>query len=132
MKQERKLVFKVMSKVLIIDDEEIVQRALARAFSKFGHEVEVAADAFDGKRKWSSFEPDIVLLDILMPEKTGPEMLLEIKKENKIGDCKIVLMSAFTGHFDSKNYKHKGAHMFIPKPFENVLEMVKSIEGLIE
>ena len=62
-------------KVLIIDDEPIIRRALGRVFKKRGHEVLEAEGGESGLEKWKSSGPDLVFLDVLMPDLNGPQVI---------------------------------------------------------
>lgn len=116
-------------KVLIIDDEAIIRRALRRVFQSRGHEVFEASGGHSGLEIWKESQPDLVLLDVLMPDLNGPQVLE--KMEGTAHSAYVVLMSAFTGDFDSKKARSYGAHEFISKPFGDVFEMVSRMEECI-
>ena len=67
-------------KILVVDDEPIVARALSRAFVAKGHEVTVAHSGEEGLEKWIENSPDAVMLDVVMPGLTGPQVIEEYKK----------------------------------------------------
>ncbi len=119
-------------KVLIVDDEVIVARALQRAFQKKGHDVFVANNAMEGLRIWELEMPGIVLLDVVMPHMTGPQLLQEIKsigKSQLLKSAKIVFMSAHSLIKSRATAEEMGGHAFIQKPFENVFELVDKVTG---
>ena len=66
-------------KILIVDDEPLVRKSLSRAFKAKGHEVVEAIDGHDGLKAWLTNKPDAVLLDVLMPGLSGPEVIKEVK-----------------------------------------------------
>lgn len=117
-------------KVLIIDDEAIIRRALTRVFEKRGHEVIQAEGGVLGLKLWKEGKPDLVLLDVLMPDLNGPQVLEKISEQES--SAYVVLMSAFTGDFDSKKAQSYGAHEFISKPFGNVFEMASRMEECVQ
>lgn len=119
-------------KVLIIDDESSVRRALQRAFSSKGHDVSVAIDAIEGENIWRDVLPDIVILDVLMPKMTGPQLLEKLKDFIKSNSVKIILISAYSGEFDTKRSESKGVNLFIEKPFENIFSVVDKAEELMK
>ena len=114
-------------KVLIIDDEPILRRALERAFLARGHEVYVASGGVEGMDLWRSYPPDLVMLDVLMPDLNGPQVIERLGRD--AGESYVVLMSAFTGDFDSQKAIQYGAHEFLSKPFNDVFELVGRLEG---
>lgn len=115
-------------KVLIIDDEELVRKSLSRAFRSRNHEVVEAAGGVEGQSLWESEKPDLIFIDVLMPDINGPKVI-----ENMQGrtSSRIILMSAYTGGYDLNKAKSLGADLFIPKPFENIFDTIKVAEDLI-
>ena len=114
-------------KILIVDDEPLIRMSLARAFRAKGHEVQEAEDGKQGEAFWLSLQPDIVVLDVLMPGLTGPQLIEKI--QGKV-QSKIVLISAYAGEYDMESAKRLGADVFIQKPFENILDVIEQIEKL--
>ena len=117
-------------KVLIVDDEPLVRLSLHRALRKMGHSIEEAEDGQSGKEKWLTFKPDLIFLDVLMPRLSGPDLLRALSTAEK-GRTKVILMSAFTGEYDLERAQSLGAHLFIPKPFEDIFAVVKIGEELV-
>lgn len=119
-------------KVLIIDDEPLVRRSLSRALTSKGHQACEANDGPQGLLAWKTEKPDLVFLDVLMPGMNGPEVLSEMIQDmgqKKIG--KVILISAFSGEHNMETALQMGADLFIPKPFENIFEVVRMAEDLI-
>lgn len=114
-------------KVLVIDDEPLVRRALGKALRLRGHEVFEAEDGEAGLTQWQSVDPDLVFVDVLMPKKSGTEVISEIGKGRR---AKVILMSAFAGGHNVEQTQSIGADLFLAKPFENVIEIVKIAEDL--
>ena len=69
-----------MARILVIDDERDVRETLSQALALEGHDVSVAANGKEGLQRIQSERPDIVITDILMPEKEGIETMLEIRR----------------------------------------------------
>ena len=116
-------------RVLIIDDEPLVRRSLERVFQKNSHPVETAANGIDGLKKWKEFKPDLVLLDVLMPGLTGPEVLQRVDRPLS---TKVILMSAFTGDSELSRAKDLGADLFLPKPFDDIFEVYRKSILIVE
>lgn len=114
-------------KVLVIDDEALVRRSLGRALKVRGHEVMEAVDGNEGLALWKVSSPDLVFLDVLMPGLTGLEVLKEMPVK---AGTKVVLMSAFAGEHNMKTAQQMGADLFVPKPFENIFEVIQMAESL--
>lgn len=114
-------------KVLVVDDESLVRRALVRALEYRGHLVYQASDAQSGLEIWKAESPQVLVVDVLMPGKTGPEMILQGKREN-LSYQMLVFISAFTGTEDFSE-QHLGRFLFLTKPFEDIFSVVARIES---
>jgi DNA-binding response OmpR family regulator len=121
-------------KVLVVDDEMIVAKALARAFASKGHAVAMAHTGEEGIEKWEEFSPDVVMLDVVMPGLTGPQVVEEYRRRQESGKplprAKVVLMTAHSGVRGREHALELGADDFIAKPFENIFDLVTRVEKL--
>ncbi len=116
-----------MVKILIVDDEPLVRRSLKRAAEFSGHEVQVAENGLEGKAIWEKFNPDVVFVDVLMPIMDGPTLL---QQKPKNSNARIIMMSAFTGEYDSETAMKLGADVFLAKPFEDIMAVIAKAEKL--
>lgn len=114
-------------KVLIIDDESLVRKSIRRALEMRGHQVNEAEDGKSGLKLWKETSPDLVLLDVLMPELSGFEVIQQRPDQNR---SKVVMISAFTGTEPSGDPSHFGADLFIAKPFHDIFAVIEQIEKL--
>lgn len=71
-----------MTRILLIDDDKGVRETIGRILSLAGHDVEYAGDGAAGLSSLKTRKPDVVICDILMPEKEGIETILEIRNSN--------------------------------------------------
>lgn len=115
-------------KFLIIDDEALVRRSLARALKAQGHDVVEAVDGNEGLKLWKESQPDLVFLDVLMPGMTGLEVLKNIGSDK---NCKVILMSAFSGEHNMETAQQTGADLFLTKPFEDIFSVVDKAKELL-
>jgi len=115
-------------KILIVDDEPLVRRSLARALKSRGHEIFEAEDGLLGLAMWREQKPDLIFLDVLMPKMTGPQVLSEIGKDRT---GKVILISAFSGEHNMQTAVQMGADLFMPKPFEDIFSIVGIAEDLV-
>ena len=116
-------------KVLIIDDERLIRMALSRIFNKRGHTVFEAEDGLQGLNLWKQNKPDLVLLDWIMPNMNGNQLLVKLDKDHM--GAVVHVMSAYTNETNMDQLKDLGVASFISKPFDNVLDIVINIEGTI-
>lgn len=118
-------------KILVIDDEPLVRRSLKRALESSGYQVSEAVDGKQGLALWEELKPDLVFLDILMPGLSGPEVLAEVQHEVRQA-CRVILISAYSGEYSLDSAKSLGADHFIPKPFEDIFGIVKTVSQMLE
>jgi two-component system, chemotaxis family, chemotaxis protein CheY len=111
-------------KILIAEDSQFMRGVLKDIFSKEGHELIEAENGNEALGKFEKEKPDIILLDIIMPEVDGIEVLKKIGKQ-----AKIIVISAVGQEKMVDEARDLGAVDYIVKPFENekVLETVKKV-----
>ncbi len=83
-----------MARILLIEDEYMVREALRDALQQAGHEVEEASNGIEGLKCYEQNQADLVITDMLMPQKEGLETIIELKK--KYSDVKIFAISGAT------------------------------------
>jgi DNA-binding response OmpR family regulator len=103
-----------MDKVLVIDDEPEMTALLHHALSREGYDVDVAFDGRTGLRKARSFDPDVVLLDVMMPEMSGWETLHALREFSQVP---VIMLTAVTGEEPTVRGLNLGADDYITKPF---------------
>ena len=104
-----------MAKVLIIDDDRKHSELLQAYFKRFGIKLVCAGDASEGFKKLSREEPDLLLLDIMLPGKDGFEICREVRKTSNIP---IIMLTARGDVIDRVSGLELGADDYIGKPFE--------------
>ena len=108
-----------MAKILVIDDDRMVRDTLKIILSAAGHEVRLAEDGNKGMQAFGKFAPDLVITDILMPEKEGMETIRELREQRP--DVPIIAISG-GGRVGNMSFlkvaERFGANRTITKPFE--------------
>lgn len=103
------------SKILVVEDELHIAEGIKLNLELDGHCVEVAANGVLGLEKWKSFNPDLIVLDIMMPELSGYEVLRTIRqKDQKIP---ILILSAKNESVDKVKAFRGGVDDYLGKPF---------------
>ena len=82
-----------MSKILLVEDDGLMSRMYSRIFTYEGYEVEIAADGEAGFVKAKEFQPDLVLLDVMMPRMNGLELIKKLKGDERTRDIMLVLLT---------------------------------------
>ncbi len=120
-----------MPKILIIDDDLELQEVLKKRLEHEGFEVMTAPDGKKGMKLYRQHAPDLVLTDIIMPEKEGLETIMELTKENS--GVKIFAMSG-GGINKGDDYlvmaKQFGANRIFRKPVDQN-ELVKAVKEVL-
>ena len=96
-------------KVLIIEDEPLVGRMYQKALKFDGIESEVAVGGNEGITKASTFAPDLILCDIMMPDPDGIEVLETLKKNAETASIPVVMLTNLSGKHDAELALSKGA-----------------------
>jgi DNA-binding response OmpR family regulator len=116
----------VSRQVLIIDDDRIVRDALAQVLQHAGYIVTCAADGVRGLATFREQRPDIIITDIIMPEKEGIETIIEIRAEAPEIPILAISGGARIGNTDFLSIARKlGATDVLAKPFEAKELLVK-------
>lgn len=116
-------------KVLVVDDDPYILMSLEFLMKKSGYDVLIARNGEEALTHIRAEVPDLVLLDIMMPDVDGYEICKYIKKNKKLEHIKVVFLSAKTKEEDIKKGLGLGAELYITKPF-NTRDLVKKIEEL--
>ncbi|WP_299610551.1 response regulator [uncultured Aquimarina sp.] len=119
-----------MKKILIVDDEPNIVMSLEYTFKKKNFEVFIARDGSEALQIAKEEIPDIVLLDIMMPNVDGYETLKEIKNNKNLKDTKVVFLSAKNKATDIEKGLSMGADKYLTKPF-SVKKLVAEINELL-
>ena len=117
-------------RILIADDEPNIVASLEFLMRKCDYEVCVARDGDEALQLAETFRPHLVLLDVMMPERSGYELCREIRARPELSDIKVVMLSAKGGQADVRKGLEAGADLYVTKPFSN-RELLDKIKGLL-
>jgi len=121
----------VSKKILIADDEPNIVAALEFLLQQGGYEVLTAHDGEEALRLVEAHAPDIVLLDVMMPQKSGYEVCQRIRERQQWRHIKIVMLSAKGRDAEVIKGLSMGADLYVTKPF-STRELMSKINGLFE
>jgi len=102
-------------KILVVDDEPEMASLLRHTLTREGYEVEAALDAREGLRRAHEFRPDVILLDIMMPDMNGWDMLRRLRE---FSDIPVIMLTAMGGTDSKIHGLDLGADDYVTKPFE--------------
>ena len=116
-------------KIFLLDDDELIVTMLARALQKDGYEIKSETDASGVVNKIRSWSPDVVMLDINMPEQSGIEVLQELRRKQI--DAQVIMLSADDTAETAVKAMKLGAADYLTKPF-NMDEVRIVIGNIVE
>ena len=119
-----------MSKVLIVDDEEDIVMVLRKRLETKGFEVDFAHESQKGLEKAKQWQPDLIILDVMMPIMNGYQLCRAIKADPKTQSIPVLLCTAKGEESDKFWGKECGASDHIVKPFDNE-DLLRKIKDLI-
>ena len=105
-------------RILVVDDEQPLARILSFALQNEGCMVDVATDGIDCMNRISTFGPDVVLMDIMMPKLDGLETIRLLRQNRLHRNLTIIAVSAKATPSAQQAALDAGADMFIKKPFQ--------------
>ena len=117
-------------RILIADDEANIVIALEFLLQKSGYEVKVVANGEEALGQLESFGPDLVLLDVMMPQVSGYEVCQRMRSRPEWRRIKIVVLSAKGREVEVSKGISLGADLYVTKPFSNT-ELVGTINDLL-
>lgn len=114
------------TKILIVDDDKNISELIRLCLEKEGYETKMAHDGVEALEVFKSYNPNIVLLDIMMPKLDGFQVLREIRKTK---GTPVIMLTAKSDTFDTVLGLELGADDYITKPFESkeLLARIKAV-----
>lgn len=117
-------------KILIVDDEPNIIISLEFLMKKEGFEIAVAGDGDEALAKVASFGPDLVLLDVMMPKKSGYEVCEALRADPARAGLLIVMLTAKGRDTEVAKGLAIGADAYVTKPF-STKELVAKVKGML-
>lgn len=118
-------------KVLIVDDEPNIVTALEFLFRRSGYDVRQAVNGAEALEQIEAYRPDVVLMDVMMPVKSGYEVCQKMRERPDLAQIKIVMLSAKGSEAEVNKGLSLGADLYITKPF-STQELVATIDRLLD
>ncbi len=124
-------------KILVVDDDRDFAEILKTKLERAGFEVDIALNGAEGIEKVKKSRPDLLILDVMMPEKNGFEVCKELKSNSRFEDLPIIMLTAVADHIGDTTYTQYDAmnieaEDYIPKGPDCSDKVVKSAQKLLE
>lgn len=118
-----------MKKILVVEDDMVQQKHICSVLASCGVEVVVANDGKQGLEKAKSEQPDLVFMDIVMPEMDGYSACRQITNDDETKDIPVVIVSSKHEEADKVWAQLQGAAAMVAKPFTEA-DLMAQIEAL--
>jgi len=119
-----------LAKILIIDDDINIINVVCLKLHKDGHDVLTATDGKTGLEKIIEFNPDLIILDVIMPEINGYEILIRIKSDPELVKIPVIILTTRWQLEDKVKGLDQGADDYLSKPFE-LRELSARVDALL-
>ncbi|GGM18869.1 hypothetical protein GCM10011351_00830 [Paraliobacillus quinghaiensis] len=119
-----------MKKILLAEDEEVLRMLIVDTMEDEGYEIDEAVDGKEALEKIEQADYDLLILDYMMPQVTGLEVIENIRKNPLKKDAKILMLSAKNQQSEQEKILDIGADYFMSKPF-SPLALLEKVEEII-
>lgn len=121
-----------MYKVLLVEDEQLIARMFQKTLESDGLSVEMAKNGAEGLAKMETWQPDIVLMDMMMPEMNGIETLHAIQANEKLRKIPVVILTNLSADHDAELATKSGAVAYWVKKNVNPTTFAQDVRALVE
>ncbi len=120
-----------MAKILIVEDDKFLRELIVKKLTDEGFETEEAVDGEDGVKKAKSIQPDLILLDLILPGIDGFGALAEIKKDENVASVPVIILSNLGQREDVEKGIKLGATDYLVKAHFTPNEIVEKIKTIL-
>lgn len=120
-----------MKKILFIEDEPALQQAFGDYLGKIGYTVITVSDGFSGVEAAQKDQPDVILLDLILPKKNGFEVLGELKGDMRTKEIPVIVLTNLESPEDVDRAMEAGAVAYLVKTNYQLSELAEKIRGII-
>ncbi|HBP24739.1 MAG TPA: DNA-binding response regulator [Oribacterium sp.] len=119
-----------MTKIAVVEDDESIQKLITYALTANGYEAQGFGDGQSFLNQIEDFQPELVLLDVMMPGIDGIEVLRCLRRSTKFRDLPVMMLTAKSAETDKVSALDLGADDYMTKPF-GVMEMLSRVKALL-
>lgn len=116
--------------VLLVEDEDNIALALGHLIGRAGYELRRVASGSDALPALAESRPDLVVLDVMLPGRSGYEICQLIRRDAALSDIKVLMITAGGGEMERRKGMAVGADAFMTKPFSTA-ELTRQIRALL-
>ncbi len=117
-------------KILLAEDSQATQKFVSYMLRSRGHQVEVCSDGIEALQRYTEGEYDLVILDVMMPQMNGLDVLREIRRQFPSRKTPVIMLTSEARQEDQRRGLDLGANSYLAKPFkpEQLLELVEKLK----
>lgn len=119
-----------MALIYIVEDDESIQEIESVALKASGHEVLAFGNAKDFYKEMQEILPDLIVLDIMLPDENGNEIIKKIRGQSETRNIPVIMVTAKTSEMDLVRGIEDGADDYLKKPF-SVMELISRVKALL-
>ncbi len=119
-----------MARIFVIDDDEQLLRMVGMMLERGGHTITLVNNPIDGLEKLKQDQPDLLVLDVMMPNMSGHDLAREIRKDKTIGNLPILVLTARSQEIDKTTALKSGANDYLSKPVTSQ-ELIERVDALL-
>ena len=120
-----------MKKILIVEDDNILSKAINMVLTQKGYKTLIAADGEAALIKVKEFAPDLILLDLMLPKKSGEDVLAEIMKDEKTKNIPVLVATVKSGNESISRCVELGARGYFIKAHYTLDEIADKIKQVL-
>ncbi len=114
--------------ILIIEDDPVIGKSLVRGFTEAGHQPQWVQDGDQGLQAAMSQQSDVIVLDLMLPKRSGQELLNEVRSRGVL--CPVILLTALSSVDNRVEGLNSGADDYIVKPFD-FAELLARVQAVV-
>lgn len=111
-------IMRELTKILVVEDSGLIRKSIVQTLTENHYKVVEAKDGYEALAQLSNEQPDLVLLDLILPKIDGYEVLSRMKKKTSFKDIPVIVLTSRDTLFDKLKGKMSGSDEYLTKPFE--------------
>lgn len=119
-----------MQKILLVEDEKPIRRMIEFSLSKAGYTTLEAGNAHQAELQLKATQPDLILMDWMLPDSTGIQLIRKLKRDSSTNDIPVIMLTAKSAEDDKITGLNSGADDYVNKPF-SPKELIARIQAVL-
>ncbi len=121
----------VALRVLVVEDNDLNRKLFCDLLKAHGFAVEPVADGLTAIEQASAFQPDLIIMDIQLPNISGISLIESLKLDERLADVPVLAVTAYAGKGDEERIRSAGAHAYLSKPV-SINAFMSAVNSLVE